>query len=312
MSDSVMTVLVLGGGPDRERAVSLKGRAEVAAALRRAGHRTLERSVAPDDLAALDESFDVVFPVLHGPWGEGGPLQQIMEQRGLRFVGCGSAAARLGIDKLVTKRIARAAGLETPAFVCLDCDNTQSLQPPVVIKPIDEGSSFGVRICMDQPAVAQALDALRADHESLLVERYVRGRELTVGIVAGEALPPIEIVPRGGFYDYHAKYDSDETTYRFEFEPPAGGIEPMQVAARRLHEAIGARDLSRVDFVVDEDGRCWVLEINTMPGFTTHSLLPMAARQAGLAMTALCDRLVRLAAGRPARHGPSSRGRRCD
>jgi len=292
-----MTVLVLGGGPDREREVSLTGRAEVAGALREAGHRTLERSVAPDDLAALDETFDVVFPVLHGPWGEGGPLQQIMEQRGLRFVGCTSNAARLGIDKLATKRIARMAGIDTPAFVCLDCDNTETLPPPVVIKPIDEGSSFGVRICMDEDAVARALEELRNGQDALLVEQYVRGRELTVGIVAGEALPVIEIVPRGGFYDYHAKYDSDETVYTFAVDLPAVVTEQMQAEALRLHEAIGARHLSRVDFLVDADERPWLLEINTMPGFTTHSLLPMAARKAGLEMPALCDRLVRLAAG---------------
>ncbi len=296
MPDDPLTILVLGGGPDREREVSRVGQAQVAAALRQAGHRTVERPITPDDLSGLDEPCDVVFPVLHGPWGEGGPLQAILADRGFRFVGCTAPAARLAIDKIAAKRVAQKVGIDTPPFVCLDCDNTATLAPPVVVKPIDDGSSFGVRVCLDDEAVAAALEALRPDHAALLVERYVPGRELTVGVVAGHALPVIEIVPAADFYDFHAKYDSDQTVYTFDTGLPAEVLARLQADAVRLYEAIGARHLSRVDFLLDADQRAWVLEINTMPGFTTHSLLPMAAARAGMAMPALCDRLVRLAA----------------
>jgi len=309
---SPLDVLVLGGGPDRERDVSLRSAARVAAALREAGHRVREAEVGPDDLAALEPGADVVFPVLHGPWGEGGPLQAILEQRALAFVGAGAAAARRAMHKPAAKAVAEAAGLVTPAWVELDEGAACDLDPPVVVKPTDEGSSFGVVICRDRASLAEALAAPRAgggvadpvrppgadrggERRAVMVEAFVVGRELTVGIVDGRALPLIEIVPRDGFYDFEAKYARDDTAYRFETGLDGGTVAALQREALTIHGAIGGRHLGRVDFLLDDAGRRWFLEINTMPGFTDHSLLPMAAARAGWPMPRLCDRLVRLA-----------------
>jgi len=294
-----LNILVLGGGPDREREVSQRSAAQVSAALRQAGHTTIERDVLPDDLSALDEACDAVFPVLHGPWGEGGPLQQAMTDRGLRFVGSGPGAARDAMDKATTKRIAAAHHLPTPPGQVVDQATPCSIDPPVVVKPVDDGSSVGVTIARDRPTRDQAIEAMLGERGCALVERFVQGRELTVGIVEHRALEPIEIVPAQTFYDYQAKYDRDDTQYRFEIDLPGDVLAKLRDHALALHRAVGCRQLSRVDFLVDADAKPWLLEINTMPGFTTHSLLPMAAARAGMAMPVLCDRLVRLAMSEP-------------
>lgn len=338
MSDK-LTVLVLGGGPDRERDVSLVSAAQVADALRTAGHRTLERDILPSDTSALDETFDVVFPVLHGAFGEGGPLQQLLEQRGVPFVGCGSKAASAAMDKVATKKVARQLGVPTPDWQILTppplgevgrgepadvgvSDQTHSaprsqlpspqpspkgegagyvltLQLPVVIKPLNEGSSVGVFICHTDAQVVQARAELHGRHPRVMAEQFIRGREMTVGIFDGRALPVIEIIPGASvvFYDYQAKYSRDDTRYSFDVPPEIA--EPMRRHAVTLFRGLGCRHLSRVDFIVDAQNRPWMLEINTMPGFTTHSLLPMAARKSGIEMPALCDQLVKLALQTP-------------
>jgi D-alanine-D-alanine ligase len=301
MDRSHLTVLVLGGGPDRERDVSLVGAAQVASALREAGHEAIERDIMPDDVSALDETFDVVFPVLHGRFGEGGPLQRILEHRGVAFVGCTAGPAATAIDKIATKQICRDAGIATPDWQRLGPADALHLDVPAVIKPIDDGSSVDVLICHNREAAERAATELLAEREAVIAERLIAGRELTVGIIDGEALPLIEVVPAVAFYDYQAKYDRDDTEYRFDPNLPVGAAAAMAADAVQLNLAIGCRHLSRVDFMLDADGRHWMLEINTMPGFTTHSLVPMAARKAGLDMPALCDRLVRLAL----RDGPS-------
>lgn len=300
MTDSTgLTVLVLSGGPDREREVSIDGAACVAKALRAAGHTVIERQIDRNDAAALDESFDVVFPLLHGPFGEGGPLQKMMEQRHLRFVGCDSRAARFAIDKYLTKKAAEKVGIATPPYQQLGPAGELTIDLPVVLKPLNDGSSFNVAICRTPEEFAEARPRLHHHHAILLAERFIKGREMTVGILDGQALPVIEIVPEAGIYDYRAKYLSDTTRYLFDFEAPAAAVEQMRRDATRLFEALGCRHLSRADFILDGENRPWLLEINTMPGFTDHSLLPKAAAKTGLDMPALCDRLVRLAMGKP-------------
>lgn len=293
MSHTPIAILVLGGGPDRERSVSLKSAAEVAAALRSAGHQTVERDILPDDLSALHETFDVVFPVLHGAWGEGGPLQRILAEQGVPFVGSREAAAALAMDKVAAKHAAETVGVRTPSSQVLRSpDDVLQLDPPVVVKPPAEGSSVGVYICHDQQAIADARAELHGQYRQVLVEQFITGAEATFGILDEQVLPGIRIRPATAFYDYQAKYDRNDTRYEFDLD-----LLPKKIAADALkvHQAIGAAHLSRVDFIIDSDGVGWFIEINTMPGFTTHSLLPMAARQAGIDMPALVDRLVRLA-----------------
>lgn len=290
-----MRVLVLRGGPDRERAVSLNSGAAVAGALAAAGHEVIERDILPDDLSAFDETFDLVFPVLHGAWGEGGPLQEILESRGLRFVGSPSRAARTGMNKPATKAVARDRGIATPDGESIDAGQMPTMSPPLVIKPVDEGSSVAVYLCRDRAQVQQAVEALGGESRELMAERLIEGREMTVGIVGERALPVIEIRPAEQFYDYEAKYTRDDTNYSVDIDLPADLLAKMQADALKLHQAIGARHLSRVDFIVDRTGEAWLLEINTLPGFTDHSLVPMAGREMGWEMPELCDRLVQLA-----------------
>jgi D-alanine-D-alanine ligase len=294
-------VLVLKGGPDAEREVSLNSGAEVAAALRRSGRfSVIEEAIhrpSLDDLRAMGG--DVVFPVLHGQWGEGGPLQALLDQLEMPYVGSTPRAAALAMDKFATKQILAADGLPTPPAQVLSPHDRCELDPPLVLKPVDDGSSVDLRICRTREQVEQARAELHPRRGRMLAERYIRGRELTVGIVLDRALPIIEIVPppSATFYDYHAKYHSDETSYVVNPTLPVPIAEQCVGIALHAFRRIGGRDLARVDIMLDERGP-WFLEINTMPGFTTHSLVPMAARETGMDMLELCADLVAAALAR--------------
>jgi len=294
-----LQITVLRGGPDKERPVSFESGKHVAIALRNAGHRVTEADILPDDLTALDAfeaaTGDVIFPVLHGPWGEGGPLQRILDERNLCYVGSRCAAASLCIDKNLTKQKLIEHHLPTPPSAIVRRGETSPLKPPVVVKAINEGSSFDLAICRDEQAVSDALARLHDRHERLLVEQFIQGMEITVGILGNEALPPIRIVPATGFYDYEAKYTRDDTQYLFDTQLPESVLAAVAAHALAAHQLLGCRHLSRVDFMIDQQNQPWILELNTLPGFTTHSLLPKAAGQRGLDMTALTERLVRMA-----------------
>ncbi len=307
------TVLVLMGGPDAERPVSLMSGREVAQALRDRGrHRVLERvieRVTSDELR--DCGADVIFPVVHGPWGEGGPLQEILEETGVAYVGSGPASAALAMDKLAAKRLVSGAGVPTPAARRLEPGDRCDLEAPVVLKPLDDGSSIDLHLCRTAAEVAAARSELHPRRGSIMAEQYIPGREVTAGIVLGCALPLVEITPPGGteFYDYQAKYHRDDTRYAIAPELPDGSAEACTRFARIAFERLGCRDLARADFIVDKRGP-WFLEINTMPGFTRHSLVPMAAASLGIGMPALCASLADAALARgPA--GPPCPPRPC-
>lgn len=303
-------VLVLGGGPDAEREVSLESSRCVAEALATLpGYKVHREVIDAIDLARLrDLPGDVIFPVLHGPFGEGGPLQDLMEQDGRPYVGCGPFAARAAMDKIGAKLAAMGVGVPTtPARVFNPRDRACPLPLPVVLKPIHEGSSVGVHICTTLAQWNNAVEAAIADmrahpHRSYMVEGAVLGgAELTVGILDGKALAPIRIRPKSEFYDYQAKYHSDETKYDVDPQLPVGLKERLQKYALDLSRAIGVRHLARVDFLLSKAGAAgqagepWLLEVNTMPGFTGHSLLPMAAGHAGMTFAGLAQRLVECA-----------------
>ena len=300
-------VMVLAGGPDRERDVSLMSGAEVTEALRQAGHVVRQRDIDPSDHGALEafESWggDVIFPVMHGGWGEGGAMQAILEDRGLPFVGCRAAAARLAMDKHLAKLTMQKHGLPTPPHELLLRGQRRTLEPPLVLKPPCEGSSIDTVICRDHREATAARSRLARRHSALLAERYIAGLELTVGTLEVRdglmALPTIQIVTTTAFYDYDAKYVRDDTRYPFDIDLPAQVLADVRDLALKTHQVLGCRHLGRVDFIVDEDHRPWILELNTIPGFTTHSLLPMAAAKAGIPMPRLVDHLVRLTADGP-------------
>ncbi len=303
-------VLVLGGGPDAEREVSLQGQRCVAQALHEAGFEAREQVLSGEerttDLARLADGA-VVFPVLHGAWGEGGTLQEMLDEAGLAYVGSRAPAARLCMDKLATKLLAARLGIDTPPACVLDTrSDCAAIDTPCVIKPVHDGSSVGLHVCRDRGHLVRAIEAVRQDQRerpwrAYMVERVIDGREITVSAICDEdasGVRPLQhllIEPAHGTYDYHAKYDANDT--RYVPGAPLGGEldEIVRGAAGRLCDAIGVRHLARVDFMIDRDGRPWLLEVNTLPGFTTHSLLPMACAHAGMPLPALCERLVRAA-----------------
>lgn len=293
MKDGRPAVVVLMGGPDAEREVSVLSGREVARALRACDRfEVLEQVIDRPDETALDAiGGDVVFPVLHGHWGEGGPLQEILERLGRPYVGSGPRAAALAMDKPATKRIVSAHGVRTPPDCCIRPGDPCRLAPPLVLKPIDDGSSVDLRICLTAEEVEAARAELHPRRGPLMAERYVAGREITAGVLGGEVLPLIEITPAVAFYDYDAKYLRDDTRYTVDPDLPPRVAAACTEAALIAFHRLGCRDVGRADFIVDEHG-AWFLEINTMPGFTTHSLLPMAAAHRGLDMPALCRGLV--------------------
>lgn len=297
------TVLVLMGGPDAEREVSIMSGREVAAALRERGeYRVIEQVIdAPTatELRAITDAAgaNVVFPVLHGRWGEGGPLQDVLEQLQLPYVGSQPQAAALAMDKLATKQALVRDGVRSPRAQRLGGDEPCQIQPPLVLKPINDGSSVDLRICRNAAEVESGRAQLRTRRPTLMAEEYIAGREITVGIVLGKPLPLIQIVPAVEYYDYEAKYTREDTQYIVNPDLPEKVVQECTRLAMTAFERIGCRDVARVDFILDERGP-WFLEINTMPGFTTHSLVPMAAVAIGLSMTDLCGNLVETARDR--------------
>jgi D-alanine-D-alanine ligase len=300
-----MKVTVLLGGPSAEREVSLVSGAAVAKGLREMGHDVYESDVSPTNLSGLDRPADVIFPVLHGEFGESGELQEILENRGLPFVGSGSKASRLGMNKVTTKQAWEAAGLPTPPyFVLRKGDSIPAIPGSCVVKAIGSGSSIDVFVCKaPAEAEAQAKEAIAKvfeRHELVLVEKFVTGPELTVGLLEEKALAPIRIVPKVEFFDYEAKYKRNDTEHRFDTGLPPEVIRRCQDLAERANGVVGSVDLARIDIMLDESAGLapYLLEINTLPGFTPKSLLPEAANHGGIAFGPLVDRLVKRAAAR--------------
>jgi D-alanine-D-alanine ligase len=293
-----MRVTVLYGGPSAEREVSLVSGKAVIEGLRSAGHEVFGSDVSPTDLSGLDHPADVIFPVLHGQFGESGELQEILEQRSLALVGSGSKASRLGMDKIKTKQAWEQAGLPTPPWRRLDSANPRALEDigaPCVVKAISSGSSIDVFVCKTMDEAKAACDKIMSHHDAALIERFIQGPELTVGLLEEKPLAPIRIVPKRGFFDFEAKYKAADTEHRFDTGLPLSVVEHCRELARQANQIVGARDLARIDIMLDDRHQPYLLEINTLPGFTPKSLLPEAARHAGIEFGALVDRLVQRA-----------------
>ena len=300
-----MRITVLLGGPSKEREVSLSSGRSVADALRSMGHEVFEADISPDDLSALDHPCDVIFPVLHGTFGESGELQEILEERDIPFVGSSSTASRIGMDKVATKRLWQRAALPTPRWEVINrTAPAATLGGPCVVKPIDGGSSIDVFICQNQLDTDLACDKILAQYDEAMVEGFIDGAELTVGLLEDQPLDPIRIVCKHEFFDYSAKYDmSSGTEHHFDLNLTPQLERQCRELAREAHRAIGCRDLSRVDLMIDRQGSPWLIEINTMPGFTPTSLLPEAAQHAGISFGELVDRLVKCAYARRGKPG---------
>ncbi len=292
-----LTITVMLGGPSAERDVSLRSGAAVVKALRSLGHTVYELDPR-DDSWTLPPGTEVVFLALHGTYGEDGTVQRRLEALGLPYTGCDSEASRVAFDKVLTKRRCVEAGVPTARFEVILSPTAgwpMGWDPPVVLKPVRQGSSVGLQFVERVADWSAALaEAFRYDAEVLLEERIL-GRETTVGILGGEALPIVEVRPKQGGYDYRNKYTSGRTEY---FCPAAVDEETtrrIQVAALGAFRAVGGRDYGRVDVMVDREVSPVVLEVNTLPGMTETSLLPKAAAAAGIRFAELCQRMVDLA-----------------
>jgi len=304
------TVLVLGGGPDAEREVSIVSAKAIHQGCLDAG---LDAELLIIDQPNIDEvkswKADVIFPALHGQFGEGGQLQALLEEAGHAFVGNRSRASRLAMDKMGTKLVALRCGLLTPAAcVISDADLNDPahavcpFELPVVIKPIADGSSVGLSMCYTNEDWIAGLEQAKADIENhpgrvYMIERLIEAREFTVSVLEDDqgelkALPIVEIAPASGVYDFEAKYEKNDTVYTVEPELPDGMADQMAFEALRVCMALGIEHLGRVDFLGCPDGHTTMLEVNTMPGFTPTSLFPMAAKADGFLMASLCEHLV--------------------
>ena len=295
-------VAVLFGGTSAEREISLKSGHAVARGLKAAGYAASECDVASDDLSSLEgRSFDCTFVALHGGFGEGGGIQHLLDDVQLPYTGSGPEASRLAMDKWATKEIFLRTGIPTPHGRRFRLCDWEAALPafvddvglPVVVKPRSQGSSLGVSIVRkrdDLPAAAQR--AFASDRE-IVVERFIIGRELTVAILGSEPLPVVEIVPSTEFFDFDAKYTKGLTNYYPNPDLPGNSALTIQTLALAAHDALGCRHLSRVDLIAGVDGPV-ILEVNTIPGFTETSLVPMAAHAMGIDFPDLCADIVEL------------------
>jgi len=292
-----LNITVLLGGPSAEREISLRSGAAVAKALRSLGH-TVQELDPRDDSWTLPAVTDVVFLALHGTYGEDGTVQRHLEALGLPYTGCGPEASSVSFDKVLAKKRCIAAGVPTARFEVITSPKAPwpaGWNPPVVLKPVRQGSSVGLHFVERVEDCNAALaEALGHDSEVLLEERIL-GRETTVGILDGEALPIVEVRPLRGGYDYKNKYTSGRTDYFCPAPFEAATTQSIQQAALGAFRAVGARDYARVDLMVCPNHHPVMLEVNTLPGMTETSLLPKAAAAAGIPFPELCQRMIDLA-----------------
>jgi D-alanine-D-alanine ligase len=296
-------IAVLMGGPGSEREVSLATAHGVAKALRAVGAEVSEVDIRGPNFD-LPKGTELAFIAIHGTFGEDGQLQRVLEEGGIPYTGDGSRESEIAFDKIRTKKKFEAAGVATPPWEVIHAGERPSFPVPLVVKPPRQGSTVGVFIAQREEQIGSAVaEAAKFDRE-LLVEEFIPGRELTIGILGGEVLPILEIIPKGGFYDFNNKYPF--------LNPQAGGgaehvcpakidetlTRRIQELALRAFRSIGLRVYARVDVILSAKNEPFVLEINTIPGMTEASLLPEAAAAAGISYPELCLRIIELSRAR--------------
>jgi D-alanine-D-alanine ligase len=298
-----MKIAVLMGGLSAEREVSLKSGTAVQQALVAQGYNALAVDVGRDlPQVLLREGIEAAFIALHGRYGEDGCVQGLLELMQIPYTGSGVLASALAMHKLYSKQTFAASGIQTAPFHCFRRGERVVLAElsfglPLVVKPVQEGSSVGISIVKEELELAEALElAFRYDAE-ILVEQFVKGREVQVGILDDRPIGAIEIVPRNEFYDYEAKYTDGMAEHIFPARLAPELYEKAQQVGLKAHQCLGCSGYSRVDLLVTPTGECFVLEVNTLPGMTELSLLPeIAAKGAGLSFEALVKRIIEAAA----------------
>ena len=308
-----MRVAVLKGGRSLERGVSLRSGARVEDALERLGHELVALDVGSDLVARLAaERPEVAFIALHGPGGEDGTVQELLEILDIPYTSPAVAACVRCMDKMLAKHELRAAGIPTPDWVAFNAtafrelgaaDALEQIEArlgfPLVVKPASQGSSLGVRLASERGQVPEALVSAFSYDDRVLLERYVRGRELAVSVLGDEPLPIVEAIPReGDLFDFEARYEIGRTEYVCPAELEPAAADAVRDAALRAYRALGCSGFARVDLILGDDGP-HVLEVNAVPGLTDTSLLPQAAEAAGLSFEQLVERILELALDRP-------------
>jgi D-alanine-D-alanine ligase len=299
-----LQVAVLMGGTSMEREISLQTGSVVAQALRDAGLGVSEVDVCGADFT-LPPGTDVAYLALHGTFGEDGAIQRLLEQRGVPYTGSGPEASALAFDKVAAKKAFHDAGLQTAQHAVLERGGRdgvalEQLGFPVIVKPSRQGSSVGISVAKNADELERACRKAWEFDDQLLVEQFVRGREFTISVLGKQALPVVEIRTRRGFFDVKAKYTPGEAEEIVPAEIDTATTARIQGVGRRAHACLGCRDLSRTDVILNDEGGVVVLEVNTLPGITTNSLFPKAARAAGLNLPEVCARLVEMAWARRA------------
>lgn len=296
-------VAVLKGGPGSERDVSLATAAGVSKALRSAGIEVVDVDVR-DEKFQLADDVDLAFDCIHGTFGEDGQLQQILENRGVPYTGEGVEGSRTAFDKFLTKEQFLAHKIATPESEMIHAGERPKMSVPLVVKAARQGSTVGIVIVKNESELDAALKEAAKFDDKLLIEKFVSGRELTIGILGDQALPIIEIIPKGGFYDFNTKYPflNPQAGASAEHVCPAK-IDPtltkkIQELALRAFRALGLKVYGRVDVILSDKNEPFVLEVNTIPGMTEASLLPEAAAVAGINYVDLCLRIIELSRAR--------------
>lgn len=298
---------VLMGGPSSEREISLKSGNAVYEALKQSGLEVIAIDIKTDSIEeniSLIESckIDCAFLALHGRFGEDGQLQGVLEIIKIPYTGSGALASRLAMDKIASRKIFQSNGLSVPKYKILekvsyrsDCKINNDLKLPLVIKPATHGSSIGLSIIDKQADLDRAVSLAFGFDEKIIVEEYIEGREVTVGILQEQPLPVIEIIPKKRFFDYEAKYTPGMTAYEVPAELEENIAERVKKTALLAHKLLGCSGCSRVDMILGKDNLVFVLEVNTIPGLTNISLLPRAAKIQGIEFNELCLKLIKLA-----------------
>ena len=292
---------VLMGGFSSEREVSLNSGAAIVAALQSRGIDAHPFDPKTQDIVQLKAlGFQTAFNTLHGTYGEDGTVQGLLEALGVPYTGCGVMASAIGMDKYRTKLVWQGLGLPVPEFAVLH-DNSdfaaieRELGLPLFVKPAVEGSSVGVVKVKEAGSLKAAYQSVKHLHGEILAERFIGGGEYTCAVLNGQALPSIHIIPATEFYDYEAKYNRDDTVYQCPSDLNEADEALMRSLSVRAFAAIGGQGWGRVDFLKDTDGKLYLLEVNTLPGMTSHSLVPKAAAQSGLSFADLCVEILKTA-----------------
>ncbi len=306
-------IAVLMGGPGSEREVSLATGRGVAKALRSLGAEVIEIDVRNEDFQ-LPNDVDLAFITIHGTFGEDGQIQKILERRGIAYTGEGVTTSEIAFDKIRTKERFLEHGVTTPPWEVIHAGERPTIPLPIVVKPPRQGSTVGVVIVKNENELESAINEASKYDCELLIEKFVSGRELTIGVLGNQALPILEIIPKGGFYDFNNKYPF--------LNPQAGGgaehvcpanidakkTKEIQELALRAFRAAGLQVYARVDAILSENGQPFILEINNIPGMTETSLLPEAAAAVGIGYADLCARIIALSRPRQGYGGQAQSG----